>query len=112
MFVSLFTKIYSTVLVQIKSEKEILQKSPHKGLEHLTVGLKVQRSTDCASRALLHYRVRFRARLNWIVFVSLFTKINSTVLVQIKFEKEILQKSPHKGLEPLTVGLKVHRSID
>ena len=112
MFVSLFTKIYSTVLVQIKFEKEILQKSPHKGLEPLTVGLKVHRSTDRASRALLHSRVRFRATLNWSVFVSLFTKIYSTVLVQIKSEKEIQQKSPHKGLEHLTVGLKVKRSTD
>ena len=98
----------------------------------MIVGLKAQLSTDSASSKQLPSNYfffggkqgkflvfhsfqaenRFRARLNWIVFVSLFTKIYSTVLVQIKFEIEILQTSPHKGLEPFTVGLKVQRSTD
>ena len=110
MFVSLFTKIYSTVLVQIKFEKEILKPSPHKGLEPLTVGLKVQRSTDCASRALLQSRAyrfltqnAFELDLSRLCFFSVFTKKISNK------NKKFISKS---SLKPLIVGLKTQLSTE
>ena len=53
----------------------------------------------------------FRARLNYIVFVSLFTDHKFIILVQIKIEEAILQPWPHKGLVPLPVGLKIQTTF-
>ena len=83
--------------------------TPHKGLEPLTVGLKVQRSTDWASGA------------TWIPLFCLFyvpsyhLTLCSITLLKEPFastKREPIDTPPHKGLEPLTVGLKVQRSTD
>ena len=84
--------------------------TPHKGLEPSTVGLKVQRSTDLASGA------------TWIpLFSSLFSVPSYHLTLRcIKVLKEPfastksypIDPTPQKGLEPLTVGLKVQRSTD
>ena len=83
---------------------------PHKGLEPLTAGLKVQRSTDWASGA------------TWIpLFSSMFSVpsyhliLRSIIVLNEPFASTKSVSNWYyapKGLEPLTVGLKVQRSID
>ena len=99
---------------------------PHKGLELLTVGLKVQRSPDWASGARteachsvsccpfehspMFYGVLYFQRYSWFCFfhVSLL-RVSMFSCFQFCEEGEF---SPHKELEPLTVGIKVQRSTD